>query len=50
MFMTIVYVCIAVILFVSVLYNLIVKEEKITDKINAAMILIPLILRILMIK
>ncbi len=47
---TIIYICIAVMLFLSVLYNLIFQETRLTDKINAAMILIPLILRILMIK
>lgn len=47
---TYLYIGIAIILFVSVLYNLIVQEEKIPDKVNAAMILIPLALRILMIK
>lgn len=47
---TIVYLGIALLVFVCTLYNLIFKEEKIADKINAAMILIPLILRIFLIK
>lgn len=47
---TYIYIGIAALLFVSVLYNLIFKEEKLADQINAAMILIPLALRILMIK
>ena len=41
---------IALIVFVSTLYNLIFKEEKLADQINAGMILIPLLLRILLIK
>lgn len=47
---TIIYIGIAVILFICTLYNMIFKEEKLVDQINAAMILIPLALRILMIK
>lgn len=49
-FMTIVYIAIAAMVFLSVLYNMIFKEEKLVDQINAAMILIPLALRILLIK
>ncbi len=47
---TIIYLIIAGIVFVSTAYNMIFKEEKIADQINAAMILIPLFLRILLIK
>lgn len=47
---TIIYLGIALILFISTLYNMIAKEEKLADQINAAMILIPLLLRILLIK
>lgn len=47
---TYIYIAIAAILFVSTLYNMIFKEKKLADQINAAMILIPLALRILMIK
>ena len=41
---TIIYLGIALLVFVSTLYNLIFKEERIVDQINAAMILIPLLL------
>lgn len=47
---TIIYLAIALLVFVSTLYNLIFKEEKLADQINAAMVLIPLLLRILLIK
>ncbi|MCD8009615.1 MAG: hypothetical protein LUF34_02225 [Lachnospiraceae bacterium] len=47
---TYIYIGIAVIVFVSTLYNLIFQEDKLVDRVNAAMILIPLALRILMIK
>ena len=47
---TIIYLAIAALVFVSTLYNMIFKEEKIADQINAAMILIPLVLRIFLIK
>ncbi len=47
---TYIYLGIALIVFVSTLYNLIFKEKKIADQINAVMILIPLLLRILLIK
>ena len=47
---TIVYLLIAALVFVSTLYNMIFKEERIVDQINAAMALLPLLLRILMIK
>ena len=47
---TYIYLGIALIVFVSTLYNLIFKEEKLSDQINAGMILIPLLLRILLIK
>lgn len=47
---TYVYLGIALIVFVSTLYNLIFKEERLVDQINAGMILIPLLLRILLIK
>lgn len=47
---TYIYLAIAVIVFVSTAYNMIFKEEKLVDQINAAMILVPLILRILLIK
>ena len=39
---TYIYLGIALIVFVSTLYNLIFKEEKLADQINAGMILIPL--------
>lgn len=47
---TIVYLAIAAIVFLSVLYNLVAKEERVVDKIACAMILVPLALRLLMIK
>lgn len=47
---TYIYLGIAVIVFVSTLYNLIFKETKLADQINAVLILIPLLLRILLIK
>ena len=47
---TIVYLVIAAIVFLSVLYNLLTKEEKVVDKVACAMILVPLALRLLMIK
>ena len=47
---TIVYLLIAALVLVSTLYNMIFKEERIVDQINAAMVLVPLLLRILMIK
>lgn len=47
---TIIYLAIALLVFLSTLYNLIFKEEKLADQINAAMVLIPLLLRILLIK
>ena len=47
---TIVYLVIAAIVFLSVLYNLLKKEERIVDKIACAMILVPLALRLLLIK
>ncbi|WP_194608133.1 hypothetical protein [Clostridium vitabionis] len=50
MVITVIYILIAAIIFASTLYNMIFKEEKLADQINAAMILIPLLLRILMIK
>ena len=43
---TIIYLAIALLVFVSTLYNMIFKEERLVDQINAAMILIPLLLRI----
>lgn len=49
-FITIVYLVIAAIVFLSVLYNLVAKEERVVDKIACAMILVPLALRLLMIK
>ena len=49
-FTTIIYLAIAVMVFASVLYNLICKEEKVVDKIACAMILVPLALRLLLIK
>ncbi|MCD8052777.1 MAG: hypothetical protein LUE23_11660 [Lachnospiraceae bacterium] len=47
---TYIYIGIALIVFISTLYNLIFQEDKLADRVNAAMILIPLALRILMIK
>ena len=47
---TIIYLSIALLVFVSTLYNMIFKEERLVDQINAAMILIPLLLRIFLIK
>ncbi len=47
---TYIYLGIALIVFVSTLYNMIFQEKKIADQINAAMILIPLLLRIFLIK
>ncbi len=47
---TIIYLVIAAIVFVCTAYNMIFKEEKIADQINAAMILVPLFLRIFLIK
>ena len=47
---TIVYLAIAAIVFLSVLYNLVMKEERVVDKIACAMILVPLAFRLLMIK
>ena len=47
---TFIYLAIALIVFVSTLYNLIFKEERLVDQINAGMILIPLLLRMLLIK
>lgn len=47
---TVIYLVIAAIVFASVLYNLIAKEEKVVDKIACAMILVPLALRLLLIK
>lgn len=47
---TIIYLVIAAIVFLSVLYNLLAKEERIVDKIACAMILVPLALRLLLIK
>ena len=47
---TIIYLAIALLVFVSTLYNMIFKEERLVDQINAAMILIPLLLRIFLIK
>lgn len=47
---TIIYLAIALLVFLSTLYNLIFKEEKLADQINAGMVLIPLLLRILLIK
>lgn len=49
-FTTIIYLAIAVMVFASVLYNMIFKETKVVDKISCAMILVCLILRIFMIK
>lgn len=49
-FITIIYLMIAAIVFLSVLYNLVFKEEKVVNKIACAMILVPLALRLLMIK
>ncbi len=46
---TIIYLAIALLVFVSTLYNMIFKEERLVDQINAAMILIPLLLRIFLI-
>lgn len=50
MIITAIYVGICILVFISTLYNMVFKEEKIADQVNAAMILIPLLLRILMIK
>lgn len=50
MVITFIYLAIALLVFASTLYNMIFKEEKLADQINAAMILIPLALRILLIK
>ena len=36
---TIIYLAIALLVFVSTLYNMIFKEERLVDQINAAMIL-----------
>ncbi len=47
---TYIYLGIALIVFVSTLYNMIFKEKRIADQINAAMILIPLLQRIFLIK
>ena len=47
---TIIYLAIALLVFVSTLYNMIFKEERLVDQINAAMILIPLLLRFFLIK
>ncbi len=47
---TIIYLLIALLVFVSTLYNLVFKEERVVDQINAAMVLVALLLRILMIK
>lgn len=49
-FTTIIYLVIAAIVFLSVLYNLVCKEERVLDKIACAMILVPLALRLLLIK
>ena len=43
---TIIYLAIALLVFVSTLYNMIIKEERLVDQINAAMILIPLLLQL----
>ena len=50
MLMTYIYLGIALIVFLSTLDNMIVKATKPADQLNAAMILIPLLLRILLIK
>ena len=47
---TIIYLGIAALVFLFTVYNNITKEEKIADQVNAAMVLIPLFLRILLIK
>ena len=47
---TIIYLAIALLVFVSTLYNMIFKEERLVKKNKAAMILIPLLLRIFLIK
>ncbi len=47
---TVIYLVIAAIVFCSVLYNLVCKEERVLDKIACAMILVPLALRLLLIK
>ena len=47
---TIIYLLIALLVFVSTLYNLVFKEERVVAQINAAMVLVALLLRILMIK
>lgn len=48
--MTVIYLAIAAMVFVSVFYNMVFREEKLVDQITAAMILVPLALRILLIK
>lgn len=47
---TIIYLGIAALVFICTGYNMIFKEEKVADQINAAMIMVPLLLRILLIK
>ena len=47
---SVIYLVIAAIVFCSVLYNFLAKEEKVVDKIACAMILVPLALRLLLIK
>lgn len=47
---TAIYIGICILVLVCTVYNMIFKEEKIADQVNAAMIIIPLVLRILMIK
>ena len=47
---TIVYLLIAALVFVSTLYNMIFKEERIVDQINAAMVLVPLLLYIFLLR
>ena len=48
--MTVIYLVVCAIVFLSVLYNMLFREEKLVDQITCAMILVPLALRILLIK
>ena len=47
---TIIYLGIAALVFLCTGYNMIFKEEKIADQVKAAMVLVPPLLRILLIK
>ena len=47
---TIIYLAIALLVFVSTLYNMIFKEERLVVQMVDSMILIPLLLRIFLIK